>query len=169
MSTRQETSQPSERVLLTTGLKLCYSVYTPFSHRSHCISYFPLIHSCPLVPQGCFLIDLPYWQSAAVLIFKKKRKKRRVIYEGLSTFTPVTVGVKHLWKRCSGSGNWLSQSTFLFTKGFLNLCGAAAQGTLTWLGPSLGSPAKKPQTVAQNTMIYYELSVKDFNIDKNKK
>lgn len=75
MSTRQETSQPSERVLLTTGLKLCYSVYTPFSHRSHCINYFPLIHSCPLVPQGCFLIDLPYWQSAAVLIFKKKKKK----------------------------------------------------------------------------------------------
>lgn len=155
MSTRQETSQPSERVLLTTGLKLCYSVYTPFSHRSH--SYFPLIHSCPLVPQGCFLIDLPYWQSA------------ECPYEGLSTFTPVTVGVKHLWKRCSGSGDWLSQSTFLFTKGFLNLCGAAAQGTLTWLGPSLGSPAKKPQTVAQNKMIYYELSVKDFNIDKNKK
>lgn len=64
-------------------------------------------------------------------------------YEGFSTFRPVVVAVKHLWNRSSGSGGWLSQSSFLLMKCFLNPCGPETQVALPWLGPSLGSPIKK--------------------------
>jgi len=66
-----------------------------------------------------------------------------VVYEGLSTFTPVTVAVKHLWKRRSGSDGSLSESTFLLIKCFLNPCRPEALLTVIWLGPSLESPAEK--------------------------
>lgn len=66
-----------------------------------------------------------------------------VACEGFSAFMLVTVAVKHLWNRSSGSGGWLSQSSFLLMKCFLNPCGPETQVALTWLGPSLGSPAEK--------------------------
>lgn len=47
------------------------------------------------------------------------------VYEGLSTFTLVTVAMKHLWNSLSGSVGWLSQSSFLL-KCFLNPCGPVA-------------------------------------------
>lgn len=70
-------------------------------------------------------------------------------YEGLSTFTPVTVAVKHLWKRRSGSVGSLSESTLLLIKCFLNPCGPKPLVTLTLLGLSLGSPAEKHKTLIE--------------------
>lgn len=65
---------------------------------------------------------------------------RLLVYGGLSTFTLVTLPVKHLWNRMSGLGGWLSQSSFLLMKCFLNPCGPLDEVSLVWLDPSLASP-----------------------------
>lgn len=62
------------------------------------------------------------------------------VYGGLSTFTLVTLPVKHLWNRMSGLVGWLSQSSFLLMKCFLNPCGPLEEVSLVWLDPSLASP-----------------------------
>lgn len=65
---------------------------------------------------------------------------RLLVYGGLSTFTLVTLPVKHLWNRMSGLGGWLSQSSFLLMKCFLSPCGPLEEVSLAWLDPSLASP-----------------------------
>lgn len=65
---------------------------------------------------------------------------RLLVYGGLSTFTLVTLPVKHLWNRMSGLGGWLSQSSLRLMKCFLNPCGPLEEVSLVWLDPSLASP-----------------------------
>ena len=55
------------------------------------------------------------------------------VYEGPSTLIVVTVAMKHLWKRRSGSGGWLSQSNLPLRKCFRSPCGPV--GATHWLGP----------------------------------
>lgn len=55
-------------------------------------------------------------------------------YVGFSTLMDVTVAMKQRWKRRSGSGCWLSQSSLPLTKCFLRPCGPA--GVLLWLAPA---------------------------------
>lgn len=62
-----------------------------------------------------------------------------LLYGGLSTFTLVTLPVKHLWNRMSGFGGWLSQSSLRLMKCFLNPCGPLEEVSLPWLDPSLAS------------------------------
>lgn len=72
-----------------------------------------------LLPPGCYL--------------------NQHVYGGLSTFTQVTLAVKHLWNRTSGFGAWLSQSSFLLVKCFLNPCGPVELVPPMLLEPSLTS------------------------------
>ncbi len=121
------------------ALHYIYSTQPPWlpctpHYVSHCSSQG---HSSPLVapPASRFTGSLELWTAGP--IFEQEA------YEGLSTFTPVTLAVKHLWNRSSGSGGWLSQSSFLLMKCFLNPCGPEAQDALAWLDPSLGSADEK--------------------------
>lgn len=84
----------------------------------------PILHPCErfgglLLPPGCYL--------------------NHHVYGGLSTFTQVTLAVKHLWNRMSGFCAWLSQSSFLLMKCFLNPCGPVELVPLVLLEPSLTS------------------------------
>ena len=57
-------------------------------------------------------------------------------YAGPSTLTVVTVAMKHLWNRRSGSGDWFSQSSFPLTKCLRSPWGpAGATGWLWSWGP----------------------------------
>lgn len=55
------------------------------------------------------------------------------VYAGPSTLIDVTVAMKQRWKRRSGSGGWLSQSSLPLRKCFLKPWGPA--GALVWLSP----------------------------------
>lgn len=57
--------------------------------------------------------------------------------------TLATLAVKHLWNRMSGSDGWLSQSSFLLKKCFLNPCGPVVLVGLALLDPSLAYAAGK--------------------------
>lgn len=56
------------------------------------------------------------------------------LYEGPSTLMVVTVAMKQRWNRRSGSGGWLSQSSFPLRKCLRKPCGP--DGALSGLGPS---------------------------------
>lgn len=96
---------------------------------------------------------LPQWEcqwSSAASRFRFLNLHH--VYGGLSTFTQVALAVKHLWNKMSGFGSWLSQSSFLLMKCFLNLFGPIELVVPALLVPSLTSLAEN-QTIDVKTFL----------------
>lgn len=94
-------------------------------------SVFFFCPSSSLVAHSAFrhTDSLDFW-TAGLIFYFFLTTSISAAYEGFSTFRPVAVAVKHLWNRSSGSGGWLSQSSFLLMKCFLNPCGPETQVAL---------------------------------------
>lgn len=79
-----------------------------------------------------------------------------LVYVGPSMLMDVTVAMKQRWKRRSGSGGWLSQSSLPLRKCFLRPWGPA--GALTWLDPGPCGLDVEPgrQKIHWETAVYYD-------------